>query len=96
MDMKAARAGWRFQPPSVQRESGCNTPPAGNLKFPGNCEPGVVEGGGGGYPWQISPADFQDQGDDCKCLTLSSQGLNFFHFFAQVGMEWVPTRKIDV
>lgn len=34
-----------------------NTPPAGNLKFPGNCDPGVVEvGGGGGYPWQISPA----------------------------------------
>ena len=34
-----------------------NTPPSGNLKFPGNCDPGVVEvGGGGGYPWQISPA----------------------------------------
>jgi len=32
-----------------------NTPPAGNLKFPGNCDPGV-EVGGGGYPWQISPA----------------------------------------
>ena len=43
------------------------------------------------FSWFWKHRRDQHQGDDCRWLTLSFQGLKFFHLFAQVRMEWAST-----